>query len=167
MREVKAKDLMANPLNFREHPDDQKAALRGILQEVGIADVAVAYEREGELVLIDGHLRKGEVDQNQLIPTVILDVTEDEANKLLAAHDAIGSMATLDRAKVSSIAVMTAPTMKAAALKDMVIALDAGNMAPLKLLSKRQRARGTEEETVTRERCSTCNQVIRRTSKKQ
>ena len=48
LRRVPARELIANPRNWRRHPARQAAALRGLLQEVGYADALVC----GELLLV-------------------------------------------------------------------------------------------------------------------
>src|SRR5882724_7079936 len=59
LRRIPAKDLLANPKNWRRHPKAQADALRGILTEIGYADALLARELpDGRLMLIDGHLRK-------------------------------------------------------------------------------------------------------------
>ncbi|MDO4549664.1 MAG: hypothetical protein Q4C96_00255 [Planctomycetia bacterium] len=92
-RRVEARSLMPNPKNWRTHPDSQKNALKGILAEIGFADALIARELpNGELVLIDGHLR-AETTPDQILPVLVLDVTEEEADKLLALLDPLASMA--------------------------------------------------------------------------
>jgi len=93
LRRVKASGLIANERNWREHPEAQQAALRGVLSEIGYADALLARETpEGDLVLIDGHLRK-ELTPDQEVPVLVLDVDEDEANKLLTVLDPLAAMA--------------------------------------------------------------------------
>jgi hypothetical protein len=50
---------------------------------------------EGGLMLIDGHLRT-ETLHNAEIPVLVLDVTEEEADKILATFDPLGAMAESD-----------------------------------------------------------------------
>jgi hypothetical protein len=93
LRRVRAGDLQANPANWRTHPEAQREALRGILAEVGYADALLARELEdGSLMLIDGHLR-AETTPEQLVPVLVLDVTEGEADKLLLSLDPLASLA--------------------------------------------------------------------------
>jgi len=47
---------------------------------------------DGALELIDGHLR-AETTPDQEVPVLVLDVTEEEAAKLLAVIDPLGAMA--------------------------------------------------------------------------
>jgi DNA modification methylase len=92
---LRAGDLVPNPSNWRRHPDHQRAALRGLLREIGYADALLA-RREGEdLVLIDGHLRQG-LDPDQIVPVLVLDVNEAEARTLLATLDPLAALAVPD-----------------------------------------------------------------------
>lgn len=94
LRQVRAAELKQNPRNFRRHPERQSKALRGVLEEVGIAGALLAYNHpERGLELIDGHLRQ---EQGGVWPVLVLDVTENEANILLATHDPISAMADQD-----------------------------------------------------------------------
>jgi len=95
-RRVPASELRPNPRNWRRHSQAQQNALSGILAEIGYAGAALAYKpADGGLMLIDGHLR-AETDPTGLIPTLILDVTDDEAAKLLATIDPLSAMAEAD-----------------------------------------------------------------------
>ena len=103
LRRVKASELLANPKNWRTHPKGQQRALRGILSEIGYADALLARELpDGSLELIDGHLR-AETTPNQMVPVLIVDLNEDEANKLLAALDPMAAMAETDTAALRSL----------------------------------------------------------------
>jgi DNA modification methylase len=96
LRRVPASQLQPNPKNWRKHPEAQANALRGVLAEVGIASAVLARETpEGGLMLIDGHLRT-ETLHNAEIPVLVLDVTEEEADKILATFDPLGAMAESD-----------------------------------------------------------------------
>jgi hypothetical protein len=55
-RRVRAGDMISHKLNFRFHPDLQKAVLEALYQEVGFAHRLLAYELpDGRLELIYGH----------------------------------------------------------------------------------------------------------------
>ena len=95
LRRVPASELRANPRNWRTHPPAQEAALRGVLAEIGFADAMIARETEDGLELIDGHLRR-DVMGDQEVPVLILDVTEEEADKLLLTLDPLAMMAHAD-----------------------------------------------------------------------
>lgn len=91
---VPAGELVDNPKNWRLHPPEQRAALRGILDEVGFADALLARrDEDGNLVLIDGHLRREESAPTDELPVLVLDVTEEEADKILLTLDPLAAMA--------------------------------------------------------------------------
>ena len=93
LRRVKASELRPSPKNWRIHPQAQQDALRGVLEEVGYADALLARELpDGSLSLLDGHLRRNTTPDME-VPVLVLDVTEAEADKILATHDPLASMA--------------------------------------------------------------------------
>ena len=103
LRRVRAGDLKPNPRNWRTHPEHQKAALQGVLEEVGYADACLARELpDGTLELVDGHLRQG-LDPDQKLPVLILDITEAEADKLLTVLDPLAAMAGADDQKLGEL----------------------------------------------------------------
>lgn len=100
---IKAKDLVPNVKNWRVHPDDQKDALRGILAQVGMAGAILARrDAEGRLVIIDGHMRAETLPDADL-PVLVTDLTEEEADFVLATHDNIGTMAKPDLKKLKDL----------------------------------------------------------------
>jgi DNA modification methylase len=86
--------LQGNDRNWRQHPKTQREVLSGILHEIGIAGALLAYhsERQGGLVLIDGHLRQADYPDQEW-PVLVLDVTDAEADLLLATHDPLVGLA--------------------------------------------------------------------------
>jgi hypothetical protein len=103
LRHVRAADLRPNPKNWRTHPDEQKNALRGLLAEIGFADAILARELpDGGLEIIDGHLR-AETTPEQIVPVLLLDVTEEEADKILATLDPLAGMAVADQAALNAL----------------------------------------------------------------
>jgi DNA modification methylase len=95
LRRVRAGDLKKNPRNWRRHPKRQVDALRALLAQVGYAAALLAREQDGELILIDGHLRRS-LRADQVVPVLVLDVTEEEADLLLATLDPLTSLAEAD-----------------------------------------------------------------------
>jgi hypothetical protein len=92
-RRVRAGDLIPHELNFRLHPELQKAALQALYQEVGFARSLLAYELpDGRLKLIDGHLRR-DLDPDMEVDVEILDVTDAEARALLLSIDPLAALA--------------------------------------------------------------------------
>jgi hypothetical protein len=103
LRRVRAKDLLPNPKNWRRHPKTQVDALRGLLAEVGYADALLARELpDGRLMLIDGHLR-AETTPDALVPVLVLDVNEEEADKILLTLDPLAAMAESDSERIKAL----------------------------------------------------------------
>jgi DNA modification methylase len=95
LRRVPAGELLPNGRNWRKHPKAQQEALQGVLAEIGYAGALIAYETPQGLKLIDGHLRASTTPDG-LVPVLILDVNDEEANKLLATLDPLAAMAEAD-----------------------------------------------------------------------
>jgi hypothetical protein len=92
-RRVRSGDLIPHELNFRSHPDLQRAALEGLYHEIGFARSLLAYEMpDGRLKLLDGHLRR-DIDPNMEVDVEVLDVNDDEARTLLLSIDPLASLA--------------------------------------------------------------------------
>ena len=110
LRRVPARELLPNQKNWRVHPATQKAALSGLLSEIGYADALLARETPAGLVLIDGHLR-AEMTPDAVVPVLVLDVTEAEADMVLATLDPLAAMAAPDtealRSLVNDLAAQT------------------------------------------------------------
>lgn len=103
LRRVPASSITANVKNWRTHPIDQRNALQSVLEDIGYAGALIARENDaGELILIDGHLRQ-EITGDEIVPVLVLDVTEDEADKLLATFDPLTEMAEFDAQQFKSL----------------------------------------------------------------
>lgn len=103
LRRVRAADLRPNPRNWRLHPPQQQDALRGVLAEVGYADALLARELpDGTLMLVDGHLR-AETTPESIVPVLVLDVDEAEADKILLTHDPLAGMATVSEEHLQAL----------------------------------------------------------------
>ena len=104
LRRVKARDLRPNPRNWRTHPAPQVRALRALLNEIGYADALIARELpDGSLELIDGHLRAEDSAPDALLPVLVVDVNEEEADKLLATLDPLAAMAEVDSRRLKEL----------------------------------------------------------------
>lgn len=96
LRRVPAETLRRHPLNWRKHPPGQRRALEAALSELGFADALVARElADGSLELIDGHLR-AETAAGGAVPVLVVDLSDEEARKLLAVLDPLAGMAEAD-----------------------------------------------------------------------
>lgn len=93
--EAPPEELLPNPLNWRAHPDSQRAAMSGVLGEVGWVQQVIRNRTTGRL--IDGHLRV-ELARGRgvLVPFVEVELTEDEERLVLATLDPLASMARPD-----------------------------------------------------------------------
>tara|TARA_Y100000401_G_scaffold106969_1_gene100922 strand:- start:2867 stop:3457 length:591 start_codon:yes stop_codon:yes gene_type:complete len=96
LRRVKASELIPNVKNWRTHPKAQQDALKGMLAEVGFADALIARDSKEGLILIDGHLR-AETTPDSMVPVLVLDVNEKEADQILATLDPLSAMASHDQ----------------------------------------------------------------------
>jgi len=131
LRRVPASELRKNPRNWRTHPPAQEAALKGVLAEIGFADAMIARETEDGLELIDGHLRR-EVMGDQEVPVLVLDVTEEEADKLLLTYDPLAAMAHADMNNLLALASLT--EFESPAVFDMLEALINGERDVMPML---------------------------------
>ena len=95
LRRVKASELLPNPKNWRVHPTAQQEGLRTMLAKVGYADAVIARETSNGLMLVDGHLR-AETTPDSEVPVLVTDLTEDEADEILATLDPLASLAETD-----------------------------------------------------------------------
>lgn len=93
---IKGSQLRPHPKNPRRHPDGQIKALEGALAQIGIADALIVYRAEdGVMTTIDGHCR-GEHWAEVEWPCLVLDVTDEEAEFILATLDPLSGLATID-----------------------------------------------------------------------
>lgn len=119
LRRVRVGDLVPNPKNWREHPEEQRAALRAQLTDIGYADAPLARELpDGRLMLIDGHLRQEETPADTIVPVLIIDCDEGEADRLLATLDPLAGMARTNEGKLN--ALLASLGESAQAINDMI-----------------------------------------------
>ena len=102
LRRVKASELLPHPRNWRQHPGAQRAALQGVLGEIGFADAVIVRETPEGLQLIDGHLRQDLMGEQQ-IPVLVVDLNDEEADKMLVTLDPLAGMADTDEATLQSL----------------------------------------------------------------
>lgn len=145
LRRVKASELVPNPKNWRTHPTKQKDALKGVLSEIGYADALLARELpDGSLMLLDGHLR-AETTPDQEVPVLVLDLTEEEGDKLLATLDPLASLAEQDDEKLAEL--LESIETENEALQDLLDDL-AGNDIPEENLEDEARYVETFQVTI-------------------
>jgi len=101
--EQPASQFVANPANWRVHPQNQRDAMRGALNEVGWVQRVIVNRRTG--YLIDGHERVWQALQNgdAPVPYVEVDLSEAEEAYVLATLDPIGAMAAADKEQLDAL----------------------------------------------------------------
>lgn len=117
IREVRAGDLLVNPENFRGHPATQRETLEGVLAEVGNVDVLKVYETDDGLMLLDGHLRR-DLLEDETVKVAVLDLTEEEARKVLLTFDRVTTLAEIDPDTLGKL--MDAVAVEDAAVVEML-----------------------------------------------
>lgn len=95
--------LVANPNNFRVHPDSQQQALAGAIDEIGFARSILVNRTTGNV--IDGHARitiamRSGVEE---LPVEYVELSEDEEKKALLFLDPISAMAASDKTKLDEL----------------------------------------------------------------
>jgi len=99
---VPAKDLLANPKNWRVHPTEQQAALARVLDKVGWVQDVVVNRTTG--FMVDGHLRAVlAAEQDQVVPVAYVELTPAEEDLILATFDQITGMAVPDAEKLAAL----------------------------------------------------------------
>ena len=101
--EQPASQFVANPANWRVHPQNQRDAMRGALNEVGWVQRVIVNRRTG--YLLDGHERVWQALQNGDAPVPYVEVDLDEAEEayVLATLDPIGAMAQADKEQLDAL----------------------------------------------------------------
>jgi len=128
LRHVRAADLRPHPKNWRKHPEAQQNALRGVLAEVGFVDALMVRELpDGSLQIVDGHLR-AETTPEAMVPVLVVDLNDAEAEKVLATFDPLAAMAEPDEALLEALlkGIETDSDALAALLDDLAKEAQAG-----------------------------------------
>jgi len=102
--EENPEQLLANPKNWRIHPQAQQEALGELLDSVGWVGVAAIINQRTQFI-VDGHLRvllaisRGE----KSIPVAYVDLTDEEEALVLASFDPISNAAAADSEKLNDL----------------------------------------------------------------
>ena len=115
-RYIHPSELQDNPMNWREHPQEQTDALDSLIfGEGGIGWAGAALlnnrttengwlEEEAIPTLIDGHDRKAIAEErDELIPVLIGEWSPEEEATILTTLDPIGSLARTNTKKLSAL----------------------------------------------------------------
>jgi hypothetical protein len=129
-RDIPGRELLDHDGNPRYHPLMQRDATRGLLEEVGIVRPLMAYHSArngGALTLVDGHMRKEEYP-DALWPVDVLDLDDEEADKVLLLLDPIGALAQQTRDESAALAdnVLTGNL----ALRELMRSIVSGSIDP-------------------------------------
>ena len=95
--------LLANPQNWRIHPQHQQDALESVIDRVGFVSEVTVNKRTGYVV--DGHLRvamaisRGEPS----VPVTYVDLSPEEEALVLTTFDPIAAMAGADKAQLETL----------------------------------------------------------------
>ena len=95
--------LLANPRNWRRHPTEQRAALRGSLDTVGWVAQVIVNTTTGHL--IDGHARVEEAltRGEPTVPVLYVELSEQEEALVLATLDPIAAMAVAEQSVLDEL----------------------------------------------------------------
>jgi hypothetical protein len=99
--------LIANPHNYRIHPDNQRTALSASLTELGWIDTVIVNDTTGHIV--DGHLRVEDALtlNEQTIPVLHVLLSEDEERAALMTLDPLSALAINDAAALHALRMLT------------------------------------------------------------
>jgi ParB-like chromosome segregation protein Spo0J len=100
---VAPRELVPNPHNWRTHPSVQRAALTGVLDEVGWVQRVIINQRTGRVV--DGHLRVELALKHREpeVPVLFVDLDEREEALVLATLDPVTALAEADREALAAL----------------------------------------------------------------
>lgn len=95
--------LLANPLNFRKHPQRQREALKGSIDQIGYIRSVTVNRVTGNLV--DGHERVWQAltTDQPLIDVEYVELSPEEERLALASMDPISEMAMIDGPALESL----------------------------------------------------------------
>lgn len=95
--------LLANPANWRIHPQFQQEAVDAVLKRVGWVQRVIVNRRTGHLV--DGHLRvmlagrRGEAS----VPVTYVDLSQEDEDLILTTLDPLAALAGTDKEKLTEL----------------------------------------------------------------
>ena len=95
--------LLANPKNWRIHPEHQQAALAGVLKTIGWVTGVLVNRRTG--MVVDGHARVALAirDGQATIPVDYVELSVEEEATVLATFDTISALAGADKERLAEL----------------------------------------------------------------
>lgn len=100
---IRAGDVLPADTNWKQHPPEQRAAMRAMLNELGIVDVQIARDTPDGPRLVDGHMRADIYDPDQEVPVIIVDLDDNEAAQALVTIDPLAGMAVTNAEPLSQL----------------------------------------------------------------
>lgn len=102
--EESPEQLLANPSNWRVHPQFQGKALTGVLDQVGWVDSVIVNKITG--FVVDGHLRVANAisEGATTVPVTYVELTAEEEAIVLATFDPITNLAVTDQEMYTKLA---------------------------------------------------------------
>ena len=123
--------LLANPKNWRIHPETQQQGVTAVLECVGWVQSVIVNKRTG--FLVDGHLRVSLALRRSepTIPVSYVDLSDEEEALVLATLDPLAGLASTDREGLAAILEETKSDADGSVLKLLdQISQDAGLFVP-------------------------------------
>jgi len=103
VRVMRLGDCVPHEGNWRKHPDAQKKGYKASAETIGFTGTLLArLLPDGRIKLIDGHMRQG-VHPDLVAHVAITDLTEAEANAILATYDPLAGMADTDGEQLEAL----------------------------------------------------------------
>ena len=100
--EVLASSIVAHPLNFRVHPDTQRAAVSEAIDRVGWIEEVLVNKTTGRL--LNGHLRvELAAARGEQVPVTLVELSEAEERLVLASLDPLGGLAVEDSERLAEL----------------------------------------------------------------
>lgn len=103
---MKGRDLLDHPGQWKLHGKAQAQGVAGVLREVGQVGVLRAWRSKragGAVVTWDGHLRKSLDPDLEWPVDIYTDLTDEEADLLLAVIDPVAAMAEVDAGAINAL----------------------------------------------------------------
>lgn len=100
---VRPEDLVEHPANYRRHPESQREALRGSLNELGIIAPVIVNQVTGHM--LDGHARVKEYVRAGVpeVPRILVEVPPEKESIALLSLDPIAAMAEADKEAMDAL----------------------------------------------------------------
>ncbi len=89
-------EILDNPRAWRTHPEKQRNALRAVLDHVGLVKPLIYNERTNRLVDGRARLDLARRDGQEMLPVIVVDLSEDEEALVLATLDPLTELAEVD-----------------------------------------------------------------------